>query len=114
MFREIESSITPHQESPPFIRMLRSVAGRIRLELEVNFLVSAARWHLPRIQFKSTRGRVQFLLTDKAEALKLRIQLGSNLPPNSRKRIPHVGAQLSSGLRRKKDVLIYQFYIPPP
>ena len=38
MFREIESSITPHQESPPFIRMLRSVAGRIRLELEVNFL----------------------------------------------------------------------------
>lgn len=31
---------------------------------------------------KSTRGCVQFLLADEAEALKLRIQLGTQLEPN--------------------------------
>ena len=34
---------------------------------------------------KSTRGRVQFLLTEKAEALKSRIQLESNFPPEFEK-----------------------------
>ena len=39
---------------------------------------------------RSTRGRVQILLTDKPETLKLGIQLEPILPEGSRKKIPRI------------------------
>jgi hypothetical protein len=39
---------------------------------------------------ESTRGRVQILLTDKTETLKLGIQLEPILPQGSRKKIPRI------------------------
>ena len=69
--------------------LLRKAAGRIRLE--VNFLdLSRSVTFATHLVTKSTRGRVQFLLMEKAEASKLRIQLESNLPqgPGFEKTIP--------------------------
>ena len=46
------------------------------IRLEVEFLISAVRWHLPLgLVTKGTRGRVQILLTVKSLTLALGIQL---------------------------------------
>ena len=55
------------------------------------FLISAVWWHLPLGPVtKSTRGRVQILLTDKSWTLTFGIQLETNLSQGSRNQIPRV------------------------
>ena len=52
--------------------------------------VSTAISSIELMDSRSTRGRVQILLTDKPETLKLGIQLEPILPEGSRKKIPRI------------------------
>ena len=62
------------------------INGRVTSRMAVSTAISS----IELMDSRSTRGRVQILLTDKPETLKLGIQLESILPEGSRKKIPRI------------------------